>query len=66
MANVERKIVVTVEDDRRVRESMESLMESAEYAPVMFSSGEEFLRSGSLAAAACVITDVLDARNGRC
>jgi FixJ family two-component response regulator len=58
MANVERQIVVAVEDDRRVRESMESLIESAGYAPVMFSSGEEFLRSGSLAAATCVITDV--------
>ena len=58
MASVDRQIVVAVEDDRRVRESMESLMESAGYAPVMFSSGEEFLRSGSLAAATCVITDV--------
>jgi FixJ family two-component response regulator len=58
MANVERQIVVAVEDDRRVRESMESLIESAGYAPVMFSSGEDFLRSGSLAAATCVITDV--------
>ncbi len=58
MASIEKQIVVAVEDDPRVRESMESLMESAGYAPVMFSSGEEFLRSGSLAAAACVITDV--------
>ena len=58
MTNVERLIVVAVDDDRRVRESMESLIESAGYAPVMFSSGEEFLRSGSLAAATCVITDV--------
>jgi FixJ family two-component response regulator len=58
MANVERQIVAAVEDDRRVRDSMESLIESAGYAPVMFSSGEEFLRSGSLAAATCVITDV--------
>ena len=58
MAIVERQIVVAVEDDHRVRESMESLMESAGYAPVTFSSGEEFLRSGSLAAATCVIIDV--------
>jgi FixJ family two-component response regulator len=58
MANVERQIVVVVEDDRRVRESMASLLESAGYAPVMFSSGETFLRSESLAAATCVITDV--------
>lgn len=58
MTNVARHIVVAVDDDRRVRESIESLIESAGYAPVMFSSGEEFLRSGSLAAATCVITDV--------
>ncbi len=37
---------------------MDSLIESAGYAPVMFASGEEFLRSGTLAKAACVITDV--------
>jgi FixJ family two-component response regulator len=55
VANVERQIVLAVEDDRRVRESMKSLIESAGNVPVMFSSGEEFLRSGSLAAAACVI-----------
>jgi FixJ family two-component response regulator len=58
MANVERQIVVAVEDDRRVRESLESLIGSAGYAAVTFSSGDEFLRSGSLATATCVITDV--------
>jgi FixJ family two-component response regulator len=58
VGNDERQIVVAVDDDRRVRESMESLIESAGYAPVTFSSGEEFLRSGSLTTAACVITDV--------
>jgi FixJ family two-component response regulator len=47
MTNVERHIVVAVDDDRRVRESIESLIESAGYAPVMFSSGEEFLRFGN-------------------
>ena len=58
MANVEKHIVAAVDDDRRVRESIESLMESAGYAPVMFSSAEEFLRSESLAEASCVVTDV--------
>jgi FixJ family two-component response regulator len=58
MTNVERHIVVAVDDDRRVLESIASLMESAGYSPVMFSSGEEFLRSGTLVAASCVITDV--------
>lgn len=58
MSPAEQPIVVAVEDDHRVRESMESLIESAGYVPVTFSSGEEFLHSGSLAAAGCVITDV--------
>jgi FixJ family two-component response regulator len=51
-------IVAAVDDDFRVRESMESLLESAGYAPLVFSSAEEFLGSGALASATCVITDV--------
>jgi FixJ family two-component response regulator len=53
-----RHIVVGVDDDLRVRESMERLMESAGYTPLVFASGEEFLQSGTLAEAACLITDV--------
>ncbi len=33
-------------------------MESAGYTPLVFASGEEFLQSGTLAEAACLITDV--------
>ncbi len=51
-------VVVAVDDDFRVRESLESLIGSAGYQPVVFSSAEEFLKSGTLAAAICVITDV--------
>jgi FixJ family two-component response regulator len=51
-------VVVAVDDDFRVRESIESLVESAGYSPQLFSSAEEFLDSGKLAIAACVITDV--------
>lgn len=47
-----------MDDDFRVRESIESLLESAGYAPAIFSSGEEFLSSGRLADVGCVITDV--------
>lgn len=50
--------MVAVDDDFRVRESIESLLESAGYAPALFSSAEEFLQSGMLATATCVITDV--------
>ena len=51
-------VVVAVDDDFRVRESIESLVESAGYAPQLFSTAEEFLKSGTLEVAACVITDV--------
>jgi FixJ family two-component response regulator len=51
-------VVVAVDDDFRVRESIESLVESAGYAPQLFSTAEEFLNSGTLAVAACLITDV--------
>ena len=58
MANEVIPIVAAVDDDFRVRESIKSLLESAGYAPLVFSSAEEFLQSGALAAATCVITDV--------
>jgi len=58
MANDVIPIVAAVDDDFRIRESIASLLESAGYAPVVFSSAEEFLGSGTLAAATCVITDV--------
>jgi FixJ family two-component response regulator len=57
-ANAVIPIVAAVDDDSRMRESIASLLESAGYAPVVFSSAEEFLGSGTLAAATCVITDV--------
>jgi FixJ family two-component response regulator len=49
MADAAKQIVVGVDDDFRVRESIESLVESAGYAPLVFPSAEEFLRSGILA-----------------
>ena len=58
MANGVISIVAAVDDDFRVRESIKGLLESAGYAPLVFSSAEEFLKSGTLAAATCVITDV--------
>jgi FixJ family two-component response regulator len=56
--DVAQPTVVAIDDDFRVRESIGSLMESAGYYPVLFSSAEEFLRSGMLVRATCVITDV--------
>ncbi len=58
MANEVIAIVAAVDDDFRIRESIASLLESAGYRAAVFSSAEEFLGSGTLAAASCVITDV--------
>jgi FixJ family two-component response regulator len=53
-----RRVIVAVDDDSRVRESIESLLDSAGYAPLVFASGADFLESGSLGQASCLITDV--------
>jgi FixJ family two-component response regulator len=58
MDNITAQIVVVVDDDFRVRESLGCLLESAGYEPVVFSSAEAFLQSGKLTAATCVVTDV--------
>ena len=58
LAGAARQIVIGVDDDFRVRESMESLMESAGYSPLVFASAEEFLQSGTISDATCLITDV--------
>lgn len=47
-----------MDDDFRVRESIESLVESAGYEPLLFSSAEAFLGSGALSRVTCLITDV--------
>src|SRR5262249_13674538 len=41
-----------------VRESLASLLESAGHRSSMFASAEDFLRSGDLGRADCLITDV--------
>jgi len=51
-------IVVSVDDDRRVLDSIAMLMESAGYTSQSFTSAEGFLQSPTLAVAACVIADV--------
>jgi FixJ family two-component response regulator len=51
-------VVAAVDDDRRVRASIQSVLESAGYEADMFGSAEEFLDSGALARATCVIADV--------
>jgi FixJ family two-component response regulator len=58
MAGLAKHIVAAVDDDFRVRESIASLVESAGYTPLVYSSAEEFLQSGTLASTGCMITDV--------
>jgi FixJ family two-component response regulator len=51
-------VVATVDDDRRVRESVQSVLESAGYEALTFESAEAFLESGALSSVTCVIADV--------
>jgi FixJ family two-component response regulator len=51
-------VVATVDDDRRVLESVQSVLESAGYQAVGFESAEAFLLSGALSRVTCVIADV--------
>ena len=57
-AGAAKHIVAAVDDDSRVRESIESLVESAGHTPVVFASAEDFLQSGAPESAICLITDV--------
>lgn len=58
MAEPTEQIIVGVDDDLRVRESLESLIESAGFTTFLFSSAEELLGSGKLLEASCLITDI--------
>jgi FixJ family two-component response regulator len=51
-------VVAVVDDDPRVRESLESLIESSGLTARVFSHADDFLRGGHLAATNCLITDV--------
>ena len=58
-------IIATVDDDRRVLESIQNVLESAGYEAVTFESAEAFLLSGALLIVTCVIADVrLPGMNG--
>jgi FixJ family two-component response regulator len=58
MADLAKPIVAVVDDDPRIRESLESLIASAGLTACVFSRAEDFLRGGHLAATGCLITDV--------
>ena len=58
MAGLVQQIVAIVDDDPRIRESLESLIASAGLTACVFSRAEDFLHGGHLAATGCLITDV--------
>jgi FixJ family two-component response regulator len=51
-------VVAVVDDDPRVRESLESLIESAGFTARVFSFGKDFLQGNHLTETSCLITDV--------
>ena len=51
-------LVVVIDDGNSVRESLQSLIRSAGFAVRVFDSGEQFLKSGYLRKAACLVLDM--------
>jgi FixJ family two-component response regulator len=51
-------VVVVVDDDPRVRESLEDLLRVAGFMVRLYCSGEEALQDGNLDSAHCLVTDV--------
>jgi len=53
-----RRLVVIVDDDELVRESLNGLMKAAGFPALTFASAEEFLKSGKQENTACLIADI--------
>ena len=53
-----RSLVVVVDDDESVRESLPDLLRECGFAVQAFASAEDFLASGSVASTKCLILDV--------
>ena len=51
-------VVAVVDDDQSVLRSLEYLLESADYAVRLFTSGAELLASGCLSEIDCLISDI--------
>jgi FixJ family two-component response regulator len=58
MTAISQPIVVVVDDDPSIRESLESLIESAGMKARAFSLAQDFLHGDFLAEASCLVTDV--------
>ena len=51
-------VIAVVDDDRRILEALEILLESADYAVRSFASATALLASGCLAKVDCLISDI--------
>lgn len=58
MTNVMKRTIAVVDDDYRILESLESLLESAGHVVRLFPSGEAFLEAGILPEIDCLISDI--------
>jgi FixJ family two-component response regulator len=58
MTDAIKRTVAVVDDDYRVLESLESLLESAGHTVRLFPSAEAFLEAGGLAEVDCLISDI--------
>src|SRR5262249_34086755 len=58
MSMPKKSVVAIVDDDPRVLESLEELLESAGYVTRKFSSSQTLLNSKGLSEIACLITDI--------
>jgi two-component system response regulator FixJ len=64
-AELAKQIVLVVDDDASVRESLRSLMESEGFAVHAFSCGQDLLDEASLPATGCLVVDYhMPAMNG--
>jgi FixJ family two-component response regulator len=58
MDRIAKPVIAVVDDDSRVRESLASLFESVGFTARVFSLAKDFLQTGFLEGASCLITDV--------
>ena len=55
----QKPLISCVDDDVAVRDGLEALLDASGFATELFSSAEEFLKSGRLEQTSCLITDVM-------
>jgi FixJ family two-component response regulator len=58
MNAIVKPVIAVVDDDPRIRESLQSLIESAGLSAQVFALGEDFLQRNNLTETSCLITDI--------